>query len=98
MAHRSAIKRIQEQDSPPSLPMVLCVSAIINSPGHRSADGILEKNRALVLTDGWYNMRATVDTPLSRAIEKGKLGMGYKIAVSGAKVRCSWQIVSRNPF
>lgn len=78
--------------------MVLCVSAIINPPGHRSANGILEENRAVELTDGWYNIRATVDAPISRAIEKGKLGLGYKIAVSGAKVRCSWQIVFRNPI
>ena len=86
MAHRSAIKRIQEQDSPPSLPMVLCVSAIVSSPGKGNADNISQDQKSLELTDGWYVIRANVDGPISRAVHSGKIAVGFKIAVSGAKV------------
>ncbi|GHJ86783.1 hypothetical protein NliqN6_3185 [Naganishia liquefaciens] len=86
MAHRSAIKRIQEQDSPPSLPMVLCVSAIVSSPGKGNADNISQDQKSLELTDGWYVIRANVDGPISRAVHSGKIAVGFKIAVSGAKL------------
>lgn len=87
-AQRSAVKRIQEQDSPPSLPMILCVSAIINSPADPASDGENATERqALELTDGWYTIRANVDAPLSRALKSGKLRVGCKIGIAGAKVR-----------
>jgi breast cancer 2 susceptibility protein len=60
--------------------MVLCVSAIIDSPVNQLADGTNE------LTDGWYIIRANIDAPICRALKKGKLRLGYKIAISGAKV------------
>lgn len=38
------------------------------------------------VTDGWYVLRATVDEPMARAVKGGKLRVGSKIAVSGARV------------
>lgn len=81
------MKRIQEQDSPASLPMILCVSGIINTPADPAADGENSADRqVLELTDGWYTIRANVDPPLSRALKAGKLRVGRKIGIAGAKV------------
>lgn len=91
-AERPAIKRIQEYDSPASLPMVLCVSQIRweetpneleNAEAHDSALTIV----GLELTDGWYRIRANVDRTLKSACERGKIVLGCKLAISGAKVR-----------
>jgi hypothetical protein len=40
----------------------------------------------LEVTDGWYRLRARVDQPIARAIRKGHIKVGRKIAVAGAKV------------
>jgi breast cancer 2 susceptibility protein len=67
--------------------MVLCVSAIVNSPVEQLADGTNAPDcQSLELTDGWYIIRANIDAPICRALKKGKLRLGYKIAISGAKV------------
>lgn len=89
-AHRSAIKRIQEQDSPSSLPLVLCVMDIVR---HQASDAsnssAPQPTTSLILTDGWYQIRANVDVALQRAIDAKRLRIGYKIAISGARVRAS---------
>ncbi|BGP01374.1 Rad51-associated protein Brh2 [Rhodotorula toruloides ATCC 204091] len=90
-AERSAIKRIQEQDSPASLPMVLCVSQIRwDEPSDGSgADPDTLVIVGLELTDGWYRIRTNVDRTLKSACERGKIVVGSKIAVMGAKLDCS---------
>ncbi|BGP30706.1 hypothetical protein JCM10296v2_002463 [Rhodotorula toruloides] len=90
-AERSAIKRIQEQDSPASLPMVLCVSQIRwDEPSDDSgADPDTLVIVGLELTDGWYRIRTNVDRTLMSACERGKIVVGSKIAVMGAKLDCS---------
>ncbi|KAJ9094408.1 hypothetical protein QFC21_005947 [Naganishia friedmannii] len=88
-AQRSAVKRIQEQDSPPSLPMILCVSGIVNQCPALASEGLAVPESYLELTDGWYTIRANVDPPLSRALKTGKLRVGSKIGVSGAKLDAS---------
>lgn len=86
-AHRSAVKRIQEQDSPASLPVILCVCGIVDLPADTaSEEGNPTDRQALELTDGWYSIRANVDAPMSRALKSGKLRVGFKIGVAGAKV------------
>lgn len=59
--HRSAIKRILEGDAPPSMLLVLCVSAIRSNHKSRSQscsstiNGFDYGEEAKVeLTDGWY--------------------------------------------
>jgi hypothetical protein len=87
LAQRSAIKRLQEQDSPASLPMVLCVTSITQTFGTtEQSDAAKTPNSCLELTDGWYHIRANVDPPLQRAIDTGKLLPGFKIAIAGARV------------
>lgn len=79
--HRSCLKRIHEQDVSPSSPMVLCVSSVdlpIDDKG---------KTRVIELTDGWYRIRAECDSVLREALGRGKLGVGVKIGITGARVR-----------
>ncbi|KAL1406291.1 hypothetical protein Q8F55_007987 [Vanrija albida] len=87
-AQRSIVRRIQEHDSSPSLPMVLCVSGI-HHPAPATDDNDEKQRPYLVLTDGWYEIRAATDECLSRAILKGKIKVGRKIGISGAKLDSS---------
>ncbi|KDN43004.1 hypothetical protein K437DRAFT_225895 [Tilletiaria anomala UBC 951] len=81
-AHRSAIKRIQEHDSSAAQPMTLCVYQI-----DRSKDG--EQIPPVVLTDGWYQIQTKIDETLFRAIVRGRLKVGQKLHISGARLECS---------
>jgi breast cancer 2 susceptibility protein len=78
---------IAAQDSPASLPMVLCVSNIIWTPGGIDEHGIPDEPIPDVeVTDGWYRMRLEVDEPLLRALRKKRITVGRKLAVVGARV------------
>ncbi|ORY79270.1 hypothetical protein BCR35DRAFT_332060 [Leucosporidium creatinivorum] len=94
-AQRSPIKRIQEQDSPSSLPMVLCVSQLRwddppeSDPLNPGAEDQPLVIVGLELTDGWYRVRTNVDGTLRRAVERGKIVVGSKVVVVGAKIDSS---------
>ncbi|RUS19357.1 hypothetical protein BC937DRAFT_87614 [Endogone sp. FLAS-F59071] len=92
-AHRSAIKRIVEQDDTASKHMVLCVADILD--GHKAdikgeiSNGIESDSKTrsvLELTDGWYRIFATVDKVLQRAVVKGKIKIGSKLSICGAQL------------
>ncbi|EIM83586.1 uncharacterized protein STEHIDRAFT_62664, partial [Stereum hirsutum FP-91666 SS1] len=84
---RPALRLITTQDSPASSPMVLCISNIFWSESGVTSDGLaIAACPELEMTDGWYKLRATVDPPLARAIERGAIRVGRKIAVAGAKL------------
>lgn len=59
------------------MPMVLCVSAILQSEDGRPM---------LEVTDGWYRLRAEIDPPLARAVKRGVIREGRKLIVSGARL------------
>lgn len=71
--------------------MVLCVSQIRwDEPSDDSgADPDTLVIVGLELTDGWYRIRTNVDRTLKSACERGKIVVGSKIAVMGAKVSCA---------
>ncbi|CUA67485.1 Breast cancer type 2 susceptibility protein homolog [Rhizoctonia solani] len=75
-AERPAIRRIQEHDASPAQPMVLCVSNV--QMGGEEVE--------IELTDGWYRIRTLADKALAGAAKKGKLAVGRKIAVTGARI------------
>ena len=79
----SAVKQLQEQLTPPTRPMVLCVHQILryDDADDESASVVLQ------LTDGWYKIRAEVDAPMRRALERGRLRVGQKLGIMYAKVR-----------
>ncbi|KAI0050561.1 hypothetical protein FA95DRAFT_1486944 [Auriscalpium vulgare] len=84
---RPALRLITTQDAPASSHMVLCVSNIFWSEGGVDQVGLpIIPHPELEVTDGWYRLRAEVDAPLARAVRKGNLRVGRKIAVAGAKL------------
>ncbi|GAA6009516.1 hypothetical protein JCM11491_003587 [Sporobolomyces phaffii] len=88
-AERSAIKRIQEKDSSAALPIVLCVTQLLwDDPeeGTDDTDGATQVVVGIELTDGWYRIRANIDRTLRSACERGKLIVGSKVAVTGARL------------
>ncbi|KAI0828884.1 hypothetical protein BC628DRAFT_1408952 [Trametes gibbosa] len=86
---RPALRLVSTEDAPVACPMILCVSNIVvrGSPVKANQHGIpLDPHPELEVTDGWYRLRATVDMPLARAIRRGRVCIGTKLAVSGAKL------------
>lgn len=73
-AGRSAIRKISEHDESSGKYMVLYVVSFQ-----------LDQMR-IRISDGWYCMAAGIDGPLKRAIENGKLRVGFKIALCNAVV------------
>ena len=67
--------------------MVLCVSNIVTwAPAADDEEWTSEPHPELEVTDGWYRLRARIDLPLARAVRRGLIKVGSKLAVSGAKV------------
>ncbi|KAL0068623.1 hypothetical protein AAF712_004339 [Marasmius tenuissimus] len=86
MGIRPPLRRITVQDSPASCPMILCVSGI-TWPKPTVVDGQrFTPPPEIEVTDGWYKLRAAIDAPLARAVRKGTLKIGRKIAVAGARL------------
>ncbi|XP_048487902.1 breast cancer type 2 susceptibility protein homolog [Plutella xylostella] len=98
---RPVLRKILEKDEVASRTMVLCVAAVY-------ADGISvirvpeqTSSLELLLTDGWYAIRATPDLMLTRLARAGRLGVGMKIAVCGAELDncsqpvCAWEDTSK---
>ncbi|WFD19603.1 hypothetical protein MCAP1_001837 [Malassezia caprae] len=79
----SVIKRLQEEPRHYTRPMVLCVHQIL-----RFEDTGEDASLVLQLTDGWYKIRAELDAPLRRAVERCKIRIGHKLAIACAKHRC----------
>ncbi|KAM0788329.1 hypothetical protein ACM66B_001471 [Microbotryomycetes sp. NB124-2] len=85
-AERSSVKRILERDSPAALPIVLCVSRV-NYTDYDDL-GISDSKRAssLEMTDGWYRINASIDGTLQNAVHRGKIVVGSKLLIVGAKL------------
>ncbi|KIJ66231.1 hypothetical protein HYDPIDRAFT_109225 [Hydnomerulius pinastri MD-312] len=84
---RPPLRLITTRDAPAESSMVLCVSDIKWSAGGLDDNDVpVPAHPELEVTDGWYRLRARIDAPLGRAIRKGKIKIGRKIAVAGAKL------------
>lgn len=79
---RPAIRLIQERDASPNAAMILCVFEISWPSESRSEKAA----PVLVLTDGWYKIRAQVDVALVRAIKKRRIRVGSKLEIVGARL------------
>lgn len=80
----SAVKQIQEQSASASRPLVLCVQQVLRFDDTDEDSAIM-----LQLTDGWYRIRAELDTPLRRAVERGALRVGHKLGIMAARIRAA---------
>jgi hypothetical protein len=49
----------------------------------------------LKLTDGWYSIKAVLDEELSKLVKGGRIKVGLKLYIYGAKVG---QLLLRLPF
>ncbi|NXI78487.1 BRCA2 protein, partial [Rhipidura dahli] len=89
---RSAIKKIMERDDAAGKTLVLCISKIILlntavSPSSSNKNMESKKAAALVeVTDGWYGIRALLDSPLKAFLDRRRLTVGQKIIVHGAEL------------
>ncbi|KIP11131.1 hypothetical protein PHLGIDRAFT_100069 [Phlebiopsis gigantea 11061_1 CR5-6] len=98
---RPPIRLIASQDKPAGLPMVLCISRICSPHEYDAEEGTnvepgpftTDENGELVapkpvveVTDGWYRVRAEVDSGMIRAIQRGVLRVGMKVGLVGARL------------
>jgi len=84
---RPPLRRIVNQDTPASCPMVLCVSDITWSERRQMPDGTyIDPHPELEMTDGWYRLRTEIDMPLARAVRRGLIKVGRKLAIVGARL------------
>lgn len=74
---RSAIQKIVEKDDCSGRPMVLCVSKIHEA----NETGLI---RFLELTDGWYGIRAKIDSLLAAKVAAGQIAVGTKLFIVNA--------------
>ena len=67
--------------------MVLCVVAIHRPPPQKDDKGVETPVLPhLELTDGWYRILAQLDDCLARAVDRGKIAVGRKISITGARL------------
>uniref|UniRef100_A0A5F8HLD8 Tower domain-containing protein n=1 Tax=Monodelphis domestica TaxID=13616 RepID=A0A5F8HLD8_MONDO len=93
-SRRSAIKKIMERDETPAKTLVLCVSEIISSGTNISITANSKNNSVetkkesavIEVTDGWYAIKALLDSSLLAILQKGKLTTGQKIITHGAEL------------
>ncbi|WFD00585.1 hypothetical protein MYAM1_003336 [Malassezia yamatoensis] len=78
----SCVKRIQECTAPANRPMVLCVHRIESLPQVDDQPACF----ALHLTDGWYKIRAELDSTLQRAVLQNKIRVGQKLGITSAQL------------
>lgn len=81
--------------------MVLCVSQLRWDDPPELEDGSVPSSGLVIvgleLTDGWYRIRTNVDEALKSACERGKIVVGTKLAISGAKVSVTRYLACRAP-
>lgn len=80
-AERSCLKKIIEKDAHSARFVILMVAEIVVDAGGISGGGMY-----LVLSDGWYPIRAKVDGPLRALIASNKINVGHKLCICGAEL------------
>ncbi|XP_053363622.1 breast cancer type 2 susceptibility protein isoform X3 [Clarias gariepinus] len=94
-SRRSALKKIMERDDTPAKTMVLCVCGIAKRDDNPvrtegAVDATDQKSESPVailwLTDGWYQIKALLDLPLTTMLRKGRLRAGTKLVIHGAEL------------
>ncbi|KAJ2943263.1 hypothetical protein O0L34_g12068 [Tuta absoluta] len=86
-AERPALRKIFEKDDTSTKTLILCVVAI-----HPVQD--ISQPPELLLTDGWYTIKAVIDKMLNKHVGNGKITVGTKLVTHGAELVGSEQAVS----
>ncbi|XP_028429066.1 breast cancer type 2 susceptibility protein isoform X2 [Perca flavescens] len=98
-SRRPALRKIMEKDDTSAKTLVLCVCGVVSrgqSPNRQSfsdtktpqgADAKVENPSAVVMvTDGWYTIKAQLDEPLTAMLNKGRVAVGGKLIIHGAQL------------
>ncbi|KAM3955411.1 LOW QUALITY PROTEIN: uncharacterized protein ACR2FA_010681 [Aphomia sociella] len=80
-AERPALRKILERDDTPAKSLILCVVDIINIE-NSDANTKIE----LLLSDGWYCVKACIDKMLAKYVGSGKIKIGTKLITNGAEL------------
>ncbi|CAH0761925.1 unnamed protein product [Diatraea saccharalis] len=83
---RPALRKILEKDDVASKTLVLCVAAIYVDGVSVSSVVNLTANVELLLTDGWYCVKSTIDKMLTKLVYDEKIRIGSKIVTNGAEL------------
>lgn len=67
---------ITEKDDSPGRFIVVYVAKIVND----------NKECYMELCDGWYTLKTTIDEPMKELIRTGRITLGQKLSIYGAKV------------
>ena len=71
------MKKILEKDDFAARHMVVVIASVKN---------VNEGTSEVILSDGWYSIKAKLDLPLSRFLMLGKLFTGQKLHICGSEV------------
>ncbi|KAM5180567.1 breast cancer type 2 susceptibility protein [Mantella aurantiaca] len=87
-SRRSALRRIMERDDTAAKTLILCVSKGLSWGGSDKSELTDPKQSSAVIevTDGWYGIKALLDTALTALLHRRRLFIGQKIIVNGAEL------------
>ncbi|KAL5533656.1 hypothetical protein ACEPAG_116 [Sanghuangporus baumii] len=86
---RPALRLITTGDAPAASPLVLVVTAVLFSQEQllgKNGKVVRDASAEIEVSDGWYRLRALLDASLSRAVARGVIKPGRKLAIAGAKL------------
>ncbi|XP_056139764.1 breast cancer type 2 susceptibility protein homolog [Lampris incognitus] len=92
-SRRPALRKIMERDDTAAKTIVLCVCGVVSwgqdptTQTPRAVDTKVESPVGIImLTDGWYSIKAQLDVPLTAMLHKGRLAIGGKFIIHGAEL------------
>ncbi|XP_045508574.1 breast cancer type 2 susceptibility protein homolog [Colias croceus] len=83
---RPALRKILERDDVASKSMVLGVVGVYVDGVYVSSVTSLTDTIELLLTDGWYCLKASIDKYISKLVYDGKISVGMKLFIHGAEL------------
>ncbi|XP_023944381.1 breast cancer type 2 susceptibility protein homolog [Bicyclus anynana] len=83
---RPALRKILERDEVSTRRMILCVAGLSAEGAELISVPNDIQNVELLLTDGWYCVKATTDRMIARLVCEGKIGVGTKLVIHGAEL------------
>ena len=94
-SRRPILRKVLERDSPPTVPMILLVSAVrsfgILFEEDEENEGVKEKcknfySAEIEVSDGWYSIRAVLDEELSSHLRANRIRLGSKMFVQNCQL------------
>ena len=97
-SRRPILRKVLERDSPPTVPMILLVSAVRSfgilleeDEENEENEGVKEKcknfySAEIEVSDGWYSIRAVLDEELSSHLRANRIRPGSKMFVQNCQL------------